>query len=87
MVFNNIGYNAERDICEVDQIGFIDLRLALETGTVQGDLNPDDMSYNEIDNPASIKGKPSDIFDAVVAGHQYAQMGEASQSSDEDKSK
>lgn len=72
MVFGDIVFNPVVDLCEVDQFGYVDLRNALETHTVPGDLNPDDMSYNEIDDPSSIVGKPSDIFSAIQSGHQYA---------------
>lgn len=86
MIFGDLDFDAAFDVCEVDQIGYVDLRMAYETHTIPGNLNPEDLSYNEIEDPASITGKPSDIFEAVQAGHKYASFLEG-QSSEEDKSK
>lgn len=86
MVFGAIDFNPVFDICEVDQFGFVDLRIAFETHTIPGDLNPDDMSFNEIDDPSSIIGKPSDIFSAIQSGHKYVNMIEG-QSPDQGDSK
>lgn len=86
MIHDAIEYNELVDINEVDQIGYVDLRMAYETQTIPGNLNPEDMSYNDIDDPASIAGKPSDIFGAIQAGQKYASFMEG-QASEEDKSK
>lgn len=74
MIHGAIEFNSIVDLCEVDQFGYVDLRNAYETHTIPGDLNPDDLSFNEIDDPSSILAKPSDIFSAIQAGHKYASM-------------
>lgn len=65
MIIEKCEYNKEKDVCEVDQIGFVNLREAWETHTVDGNLNVDELNFNEIDDPASIMGKPSNVFDAM----------------------
>lgn len=65
MVQNNVVYNPDRDLQEVDQFGYIDLTKAFENGYVPGDVEAIAENYNEIDEPASIYGKPKDCFEAM----------------------
>lgn len=65
MLQSNIVYNPDRDLQEVDQFGYIDLNKAFENGYVPGDVESIVENYNEIDNPASIFGKPKDCFEAM----------------------
>lgn len=48
----------------VDQIGFVDLRQAFETGVMPADIIGSEDNYNGIDVPESIVGRPDDIFAA-----------------------
>ena len=52
------------DLYEVSQFGWLDIAAAYETGVVTGSLEGLEASMNNIDDPASIMGKPSDIFEA-----------------------
>ena len=58
-------FNPLADIEEVDQFGWLDLRQAFLTGTVEGSLAPEDASYNGIDDPSSLLGAPKDTFEAI----------------------
>lgn len=58
-------YNPFADIEEVDQFGWLDLRQAFLTGTVEGSLAPEDASYNGIEDPSSLLGAPKDTFEAI----------------------
>ena len=44
-------FDPDIDICEVDQFGFVDMRQAFLTGTIEGAVAPDDSSYSGIDRP------------------------------------
>lgn len=46
----------------VSQSGGIDLRFAMASGTVPGDLEGTENSSNGIESPAAILGRPDDIF-------------------------
>lgn len=58
-------FDAFLDCGEVDQFGFVDLRQAFLTGTVEGGLAPDDTSYSGIDDPEAILPAPKDQFEAI----------------------
>lgn len=53
-----------RDMQLVEQFAAVDLRVASETGVVEGNASALDEMYNGIENPASILGKPDDVFAA-----------------------
>lgn len=59
---NDLVFNEERDIQEVDQFGFIDLAECLANGEVPTLIDGEDVSYNGIEDPSAILGKPDDIF-------------------------
>lgn len=57
-------YDSERDLAPVDPFGYINLREAYENHSVPTNIADDVANYNQIDNPESILGTPSDIFEA-----------------------
>lgn len=63
-MYCKIKFNDVADVQDVDQFGFIDLNECLENGQVPSTISDTEASYNDIDDPASILGKPSDVFDA-----------------------
>lgn len=65
MIFNGCKFNPLEDIQEVDQFGFIDLVKAFQQGYVPGGSELVQESFNGIDEPESILGKPSDAFEAM----------------------
>jgi len=64
MVQCDIKFNSAKDYSEVDQFGFVDIRKSIINGYVPNDLQSDSSLFNGIENPASIVGKPSDIFES-----------------------
>lgn len=60
-----IKFDKSRDIKEVDKFGFVDLYLCLRTGSVPSDVSASVANYNGIEDPQSIIGSPSDIFEAM----------------------
>lgn len=58
-------FDPMRDMREVDPIGFVDLGKALMTGIVPSDVTGNMSSYNGIDNPESIIGAPTDVFESM----------------------
>lgn len=65
MIVTNIEYNPLTDVSLVDQFGYVDINECIATNTVPAGLNPTDESYNGLDDPNSIGGKPSDVFDGI----------------------
>lgn len=70
-----------KDLKEVDTYGFVDLILSLRTGSVPSDVNASVSNYNGIDDPQSILGTPSDVFDAMRM-HDVIKEHESSASAD-----
>ena len=60
-------YNPVVDVAAVEQNGFIDLAKANAMSSIPSDISNSDMSYNGIEDPNSIAGRPSDVFEAVQA--------------------
>lgn len=65
MIFENCAFDPVRDLTPVDQYGFIDMKSALANSVVPSVMPGAEVDYNGIDDPASILGKPSDIFEAI----------------------
>lgn len=63
-----VKYNADKDLEQVDQFGFINLREAVANGVIPASAQVAEDSYNEIEDLDSIVGKPSDIFEAMQYG-------------------
>lgn len=67
-------YDPVRDICAVEQVGFIDLTLANQTSSVPASLVIEEHQYNGIEDPRSIGARPRDVFETaqankVIAGY------------------
>ena len=71
------------DMQEVDQFGYIDLASAYTNGVVSGDVNPDQLSFNMIEDPASILGRPSDEFDVIRMRDYVVEHGQSSEGDSE----
>ncbi len=57
-------FDSSKDIREVQCIGYIDLTTVLKTGIVPSNLDETQIQYNGIEDPSSIIGSPSDVFEA-----------------------
>jgi len=58
-------FNPERDIQAVEQSGFIDLAAANAASSIPAGIANQELLYNDIEDPNSIAGRPSDTFDAA----------------------
>lgn len=65
MVILDTHFDPVRDLCEVSQTGYIDLVSAFITGSVPSQIADSDDDYNGIEDPQSILGRPSDVFEAM----------------------
>lgn len=65
MIVKECKYNPVEDIKPVDSFGWLDLASAYVNKTVPSDTVTQDTEYNGIDDPASILGKPTDVFHAL----------------------
>lgn len=54
-----------RDIQAVDPTGGLDLAKAHAMSSVPANIAAEELQYNDIDDPRSIGGRPSDSFEAV----------------------
>lgn len=72
--FEHITEPSLRDLQVVDQIGAVDLRAAYETGIVEGSLDGVESSANGIEDPASIIGRPDDVFSLSRASTFYSDV-------------
>lgn len=65
MIVKDCNFDPVRDIAPVDQFGFVDLKLALDSSVVPSQMPGSDSDYNGIEEPEQILGKPHDIFEAI----------------------
>lgn len=80
-------YNPARDIKPVVQSGFIDLVQANRLSSVPSSINVEEKPYNGIEDPRSIGGRPSDVFDAMqmaksIAGYKAPSSAASGESSE-----
>ena len=58
-------YNPTTDITPVSQTGWIDLAECFRNSSVPTMIDDSEVAYNGIEDPASILGKPTDVFEAT----------------------
>lgn len=65
MVYSDFPFNPRKDLKPVDGFGFVDLKQAFVHNTIPSNVASVDTDYNGIVEPASIMGKPRDVFEAM----------------------
>lgn len=65
--FEAPGFDVERDIQAVEQVGFVDLKAANVSSSIPAIDGIEEERYNGIDDPRSIGARPSDQFEAMQA--------------------
>ena len=75
MIVKNCDYNEVCDLKDVDQFGFIDLVECLENVVVPSTVANSEANYNDIEDPASILGKPRDVFEAYAMNDYVKSVG------------
>lgn len=66
MRINEFKRNPRRTKKCVDQFGFVDVVKIMQTNSLPALENEGSDVYNGIDDPSSILGKPSDVFEAMA---------------------
>lgn len=82
MIVSECAFDPVRDLRPVDQFGFVDLKVALDSSMVPSQMPGSDSDYNGIEDPEQVLGTPRDIFEAIDA--QKAAESIASSSAPED---
>lgn len=67
MVYTDFAFDSVRDLKPVDQFGFIDLKVALDSSSVPSQMPDSETDYNGAEDPESVLGRPRDIFEAIDA--------------------
>lgn len=67
MVYTDFAFDPIRDLKPVDQFGFIDLKVALDSSSVPSQMPDSETDYNGAEDPESVLGRPRDIFEAIDA--------------------
>ena len=70
MVQKDIKYDPKADLQKVEQVGFIDLVKANESGSIPAAVDVDQLQFNEIEDPNSIGYRPKDVFEQMQANKQ-----------------
>lgn len=70
IMIENPLFNSEIDDAEVDQFGFVDMREAIANNVIVGNADINQQSFNNIEDPSTIIGKPRDIFQAMAVEKQ-----------------
>lgn len=65
MVVTECLFDPVRDVAPVEQFGFIDLKVSLDSSIVPSQMPESESDYNGIDDPNKILGKPHDVFEAI----------------------
>ncbi len=58
-------FDKNKDFREVENFGYVDLVKCLQTGAVPADVTGSMSSYNGIEDPSTIIGTPTDVFEAM----------------------
>lgn len=66
MRINEFKRNPRRTKKPVDQFGFVDVVKIMQSNSLPALENEGSDVYNGIDDPSSILGKPSDVFEAMA---------------------
>lgn len=82
MIQSDLLFDELKDLHEVDQYGFVDLVECLANGEVPTQINDSDVAYNGIEDPSSILGKPSDVFELYRMNDYVKSVGQSSSADD-----
>lgn len=65
MIQGKFSRNPQKTKKPVDQMGFVDIVKVMDTNSLPAVSSEGSDVYNGIEDPASILGKPTDVFDAM----------------------
>lgn len=78
-MFSECFFDKDHDLGEASQSGFVVLDDLLAHGIVPNTLNVAPESFNDIDDPKSILGRPSDQFEAMTMAKELTARGAKAQ--------
>lgn len=78
MLVDKCVYDEGRDNVAVAQYGYINLSECIANGAIPSSVSNTEDDYNDIDDPASIMGKPHDLFEAYRMQDYVKQNGKKS---------
>lgn len=64
MFVEDCSYDEVKDNVAVAQYGYINLSECIANGAIPSSVSNTEDDYNDIEDPASIMGKPHDLFEA-----------------------
>lgn len=67
MIQTDLPYNPKRDLKPVNPEGWLDLKAAYVNGIVPGNIEINEESFNNIEDPSKIGNVPRDPFQAMRA--------------------
>lgn len=65
MVVKDCLFDPVKDKTPVSDTGYVDLKSAFVNNAIPSQVAGTEEDYNGIDDPSSILGKPSDVFEAL----------------------
>ena len=65
MVVTECKFDPVVDKTPVSSLGFVDLKSAMVNHCIPSQIAETEEDYNGIEDPASIMGKPADVFEAM----------------------
>lgn len=65
MIVKECLYDPCKDLKPVDSFGWLDVAEAYVNKSVPSDIVTQETDFNNIDDPSSILGKPTDVFHAL----------------------
>lgn len=65
MVYKDFRFNPIKDKTPISRTGYIDLKSAMVNHAIPSNIAESEDDYNGIEDPASILGKPRDVFEAM----------------------
>lgn len=65
MIVEKCAYNPVVDKTPVSNLGFVDLKSAMVNHALPSQIADSEVDYNGIEDPSSILGRPTDVFEAM----------------------
>lgn len=65
MVVEKCAFNPKVDKTPVSLLGYVDLKSAMVNHALPSQIAEAETDYNGIEDPASIMGRPTDVFEAM----------------------
>lgn len=84
MVVEKCPFNPKVDKSPVSLLGYVDLKSAMVNHALPSQIAESEADYNGIEDPASIMGRPTDVFEAMeMQSHINSASSESSDASKE----